>query len=82
METTVNNLLTGERLIFVNNYSPKDNIINAIILNSKQTSNLLNNSLRIAISHKYEIIEKTSKNGDNIAFGKEINLFSRQKTNP
>lgn len=81
MKTTVNNIITGKQHTFVNNLSPKENLINTIILIKNQTSNLLTKTFREKIAIENKIVSKISANGDKIAFCYELNLFSRQKTN-
>ena len=46
MKTTVKNVLTREEVIFINDLSLVDNMVNAIIYIEKKTSNLLNDSFR------------------------------------
>lgn len=79
MKTTVKNLITKEENLFINKQSAKDNIINMIIINNKQTSNLLSIEWRNKISDENNIVSKISANGDNIAFCYELDLFARQK---
>ena len=62
MKTTiVNNILTREELIFINDLSLVGNMVNAIISIEKKTSNLLNESFREKIITENNLIEQTSK---------------------
>ena len=61
MKTTVKNVLTGEEMIFINDSSLVDNMVNAIIYLEKKTSNLLNDSLREKIIAENNLTEHTSK---------------------
>jgi len=78
MKTTVRNLLTGETELFINEYSPVENLVNSVICNRKQTSQLLNKDFRNRLKLSLKIVEKISANGDNIAFCEPLNLFARQ----
>ena len=60
MKTQVTNLLTSEELIFVNDLSLTENIVNAIISNSKTTGNLLNVEYRDKIKQQFPIKESVS----------------------
>ena len=80
MNTTVRNLLNRkETSLFVNNFTPKHNLISHIICERNQTSQILNKDFRTGIEKDLNIVEKTSKNGDLIAFCEELNLIARQK---
>ena len=61
MKTTVKNVLTGEEMIFINNSSLVDNMVNAIISIEKKTSNLMNESLRKKIIAENNLTEHISK---------------------
>ena len=61
MKTTVKNVLTGEEMIFINNLSLVDNMVNAIISIEKKTSNLMNESLRKKIIAENNLTEHISK---------------------
>ena len=61
MKTIVRNVLTSEEMIFVNDLSLVDNMVNAIIHIEKKMSNLLNESLRKKIIADNNLVEHTSK---------------------
>ena len=61
MKTTVKNVLTREEMIFINDLSLVDNMVNAIIYIEKKTSNLMNESLRKKIIVENNLTEHTSK---------------------
>ena len=61
MKTTVKNVLTSEKMIFINDLSLVGNMVNAIIYLEKKTSNLMNESLRKKIITENNLIEQTSK---------------------
>ena len=76
MKTTeITNVLTREKITFVNDQNLTDNLINAIISIKKETSNLLNPEFR----NKYRPLIKTgiSKDGQNIAFCYSYDLIAR-----
>lgn len=80
MKTTVRNLLDSKDVyIYVNELGPVENMVNAVILKRKQTSNLLNEDLRSNIVKEFNLVERVSKNGDLICFCEELDLFARQK---
>ena len=82
MKTTVRNLLDNSKeSLFVNNYSPKHNLISYVICERKQTGQILNEDFRNELEKEVNIVEKTSKNGDLIAFSIELDLIARQKQN-
>lgn len=61
MNTIVRNVLTSEEMIFVNDLSLVENMVNAIIHIEKKISNLLNKSLREKIIAENNLTEMTSK---------------------
>ena len=61
MKTTVKNLLINEEMIFINNLSLMDNMVNAIIYIEKKTDNLMNESLRKKIIAENNLTEHISK---------------------
>ena len=74
----VKNLITGEELIFVNQASLTDNIINAIISNTKISSALLDQAQRETISQLYPIKEGTSTiTGSTFAYCPERHLHAK-----
>jgi hypothetical protein len=82
MKTTVTNILNrNEKSLFVNDFDPKHNLINHIICQRKQTSQLLNKKFRENLESELSIIEKISINGQKIAFCIELDLIARQILN-
>ena len=74
----VKNLITGEELTFVNQDSLTDNVINAIISNSKLSSALLDQAQRETVSQLYPIKEGTSTiTGRTFAYCQERHLHAR-----
>lgn len=61
MNTIVKNVLTNDKMFFVNDLSLVDNMVNAIICIEKKTGNLLNDSLREKIIAENNLAEHTSK---------------------
>lgn len=61
MKTTVKNVLTSDEMIFINNLTLVENMVNAIISIEKKTSNLLSDGLRKKIIAENNLIEQTSK---------------------
>ena len=61
MKTIVRNVLTNDEMIFVNDLSLIDNMVNAVIHIEKKISNLLNESLRKKIIAENNLVEHTSK---------------------
>jgi len=61
MKTIVNNVLTNDKMIFINDLSLVDNMVNAIISIEKKTSNLMNESLRKKIIAENNLAEHISK---------------------
>ena len=61
MTTKVNNVLTNDKMIFINDLSLIDNMVNAIIHIEKNIGNLLNESLREKIIADNNLVEHTSK---------------------
>ena len=61
MKTIIKNVLTNDMMIFVNNLSLIDNMVNAVIKKKKKTSNLLNDSTRKKIITDNNLVEHTSK---------------------
>ncbi len=60
MKTVITNLVTGEKNLFVNDLSLTDNIVNAIICNSKRTGSILDKAYREEIKTKFPIVESIS----------------------
>lgn len=61
MKTIVKNVLTNEEMIFVNDLSLVENMVNAVIYIEKKPSNLLDKNLRKKIIEDNNLIEHTSK---------------------
>lgn len=61
MKIQVTNLSTGEKSLFVNDYSLTYNIVSAIIIDEKRTGDLLNKEVRDMIEEKYPVRELKSK---------------------
>ena len=80
MKTTVKNVLTGEEMIFINNSSLVDNMVNAIISIGKKTSNLMNESLREKIIAENNLIEHTSKiTGRSFVYCEKYDLIAHEE---
>ena len=61
MKTIVKNVLTNNKMVFVNDLPLVENMVNAIISIEKKSSNLLNEDLRKKIIAENNLIEHTSK---------------------
>ena len=61
MKTTVKNVLTNDEMIFINDLSLVENMVNAIISIEKKTSNLLNDGVRKKIIAENNLTEHISK---------------------
>ena len=61
MKTIVKNVLTNDKMFFVNDLSLVDNMVNAIIYIEKKSSNLLNEDLRKKIIVDNNLAEHISK---------------------
>ena len=82
MKTTVKNVLTSEEMIFINNLSLVDNMVNAIIYLEKKTSNLMNERLRKKIIAENNLIEHTSKiTGRSFVYCEKYDLIAHLSTN-
>ena len=82
MKTTVKNVLTSEEMIFINNLSLVDNMVNAIISIEKKTSNLMNESLRKKIIAENNLIEQTSKiTGRSFVYCEKYDLIAHLSNN-
>ena len=80
MKTTVKNVLTSEEMIFINNLSLVDNMVNAIIYIEKKTSNLLNESLREKIIADNNLAEHTSKiTGRTFVYCEKYDLIAHEE---
>ena len=82
MKTTVKNVLTREEMIFINDLSLVDNMVNAIIYLEKKTSNLMNERLRKKIIAENNLIEHTSKiTGRSFVYCEKYDLIAHLSTN-
>ena len=80
MKTTVKNLLINEEMIFINDSSLVDNMVNAIIYLEKKTSNLLNDSLREKIIADNNLAEHTSKiTGRTFVYCEKYDLIAHEE---
>lgn len=78
MKTIVRNLLTNEESVYVNDQSLIENMINAIILKEKATSNLLNKKFREKIKNENNLKLHTSKiTGQCFVFCEKHNLIAK-----
>ena len=77
MKTNVNNVLTNEKMIFCNDLSLVDNMVNAVIHIEKKTSNLLNESLRKKIIADNNLVELTNiKTGRSFVYCEKYDLYA------
>ena len=82
MKTIVNNVLTNDKMIFINDLSLVDNMVNAIIYLEKKTSNLMNERLRKKIIAENNLIEHTSKiTGRSFVYCEKYDLIAHLSTN-
>ena len=82
MKTIVNNVLTNDKMIFINDSSLVDNMVNAIIYLEKKTSNLLNDSLREKIIAENNLTEHTSKiTGRTFVYCEKYDLIAHLSNN-
>ena len=80
MKTAVKNVLTSEEMIFINNLSLVDNMVNAIIYIEKKTSNLLNDSFREKIIAENNLAEHISKiTGRTFVYCEKYDLIATNK---
>lgn len=78
MKIQVTNLITGEKTLFVNDYSLSHNIVSLILIDSKRTGDLLNDNVRQSIAASYPIREGKSKLFNNpFAYCDEKNLHAK-----
>lgn len=82
MKTTVKNVLTSEEMIFINELSLVDNMVNAIISIEKKTSNLLNDGLRKKIISENKLAEHISKTtGRSFVYCEKYDLIAHLSNN-
>jgi len=78
MKTTVRNVITNEESIYINDLPLIENMINAIILKEKATSNLLNKKFREKIKNENNLIIHTSKiTGQGFVFCEKHDLIAK-----
>jgi hypothetical protein len=78
MKTIVKNLITKEETIFINELSLTENIVSAIICNSKRTGQILNKEFREEIKAKYPIKEaKSTITGKTFAYCEAKDLLAK-----
>lgn len=77
MITIVKNVLTNDKMFFINDLSLVENMANAIIYIEKKTGNLLNESLRKKIIADNNLVEHTSKiTGRSFVYCKKYDLIA------
>ena len=77
MGTIVRNVLTSDKMIFINDLSLVDNMVNAVIHIEKKTSNLLNESTRKKIIADNNLVEHTSKKtGRSFVYCEKYDLYA------
>jgi len=74
----ITNLLTQEKTHFVNELSLTENIVSKIILDNKQTGQILNKAVRQEIKNTFEIVERISgMTGNSFGFCGSKNLHAK-----
>jgi hypothetical protein len=77
MKTIVRNVSTNEKMIFVNNLSLVDNMVNAILQTEKKTGDLLNKNLRQKIIADNNLVERASKKpGRQFVYCEKYDLYA------
>jgi hypothetical protein len=77
MKTIVKNVSTDEKMIFVNNLSLVDNMVNAIFQVEKKAGDLLNDSLRKKIIVENNLVERASKKpGRTFVYCEKYDLYA------
>jgi len=80
MKTIVNNVLTNDKMIFINDLSLVDNMVNAIISIEKKTSNLMNESLRKKIIAENNLAEHISEiTGRSFVYCEKYDLIAHEE---
>jgi len=80
MKTIVNNVLTNEKMIFINDLSLVGNMVNAIIYIEKKTSNLMNESLRKKIIAENNLAEHISEiTGRSFVYCEKYDLIAHEE---
>ena len=81
MKTIVKNVLTNDKMFFVNDSSLVDNMVNAIIYIEKKSSNLLNEDLRKKIIVDNNLVEHISKiTGRTFVYCEKHDLIAHTET--
>jgi len=76
--TTVTNLRTGDKSIFVNDLSLEENLINVMVANTQQMSNLLNVHVRTRLKKDFPINSAIStKTGKAFAYCELMELHAQ-----
>ena len=79
MKTTVTNLITNEKTLFVNSFSVVDNVVTYIIMAKNKNSQLLNDAIRERIINDYNLKECTSKvTGEKFCYCEEFDIYAKQ----
>ena len=80
MKTIVNNVLTNDKMIFINDLSLVDNMVNAIISIEKKTSNLMNESLRKKIIAENNLAKHISEiTGRSFVYCEKYDLIAHEE---
>jgi len=80
MKTIVNNVLTNDKMIFINDLSLVDNMVNAIISIEKKTSNLMNERLRKKIIAENNLAEHISEiTGRSCVYCEKYDLIAHEE---
>ena len=78
MKTQITNLLTGDKAIFVNDYSHTENIISLHIFNQKRVSSLLDQEYRKKLFLELDIKESISTvTGQLFAYCEKLDLHAK-----
>ena len=82
MKTIVKNVLTNDKMFFVNDLSLVDNMVNAIIHIEKKSSNLLNEDLRKKIIVDNNLAEHISEiTGRSFVYCEKYDLIAHLSNN-
>ena len=79
MKTTVTNLITNEKTLFINSFTVVDNVVTYIIMAKNKNSQLHNETLRERIINDYHLKECTSKvTGEKFCYCEEFDIYAKQ----
>lgn len=79
MKTTVTNLITNEKTLFINSFSVVDNVVTYIIMVKKMMSQLHDEAIRERIINNYNLKECTSKvTGEKFCYCEEFDIYAKQ----